>query len=252
MTPNNHRANFTKLIRQAAYAHSTYKVFYDFITLLSCSISNTVDRAQAESREELYCKTIKKYEKKVQELFPQMAVELVEEMEEHAKAGRFTDVLGEVFHELELHSKWHGQFFTPQHLADMMGMMVCDWGSIEKAVRVYGYASVCEPAAGSGAMLYGFLNGFYYMGKHAQLKLNHSEQVLMVAQDIDERCVMMSYIQLSLYGVPAIVERRNSLTMELFDTWYTPLYILGGWRFRQRHKMQVLHDEKELAAVLEV
>ncbi len=31
------------------------------------------------------------------------------------------DVMGELFHELEMHNKWHGQFFTPMHIASLMG-----------------------------------------------------------------------------------------------------------------------------------
>ncbi len=36
---------------------------------------------------------------------------------------RLTDILGSVFHELELHNKWTGQFFTPFHLCQMMAKM---------------------------------------------------------------------------------------------------------------------------------
>lgn len=46
-----------------------------------------------------------------------------------------------------------------------------------------------------------------------------------VAQDIDIRRVWMAYIQLSLYGIPAMVIHGNTLTMEEWDRWYT-LYAL--------------------------
>ena len=32
----------------------------------------------------------------------------------------------------------------------------------------------------------------------------------------------MAYIQLSLYGIPAMVIHGNTLTMEEWDRWYTP------------------------------
>jgi hypothetical protein len=39
----------------------------------------------------------------------------------------------------------------------------------------------------------------------------------------------MTYIQLSLYGIPAIVRHGNSLTMQSWSQWLTPVYIMGGW-----------------------
>ena len=54
---------------------------------------------------------------------------------------------------------------------------------------------------------------------------------------------MRSYVlhQLSLYGVAAIVEQRNALSMELAGgIWYTPMYIINGWEWRElrgKHKV---------------
>ena len=44
-----------------------------------------------------------------------------------------------------------------------------------------------------------------------------------VAQDIDIRCVWMAYIQLSLYGIPAVVIHGDTLAMKEWSRWYTPL-----------------------------
>jgi hypothetical protein len=44
----------------------------------------------------------------------------------------------------------------------------------------------------------------------------------------------MTYLQLALYGVPAVVIHGNSITCEEFSRWYTPVYILGGWVWKQR------------------
>ena len=65
-----------------------------------------------------------KYQKEEQALFPQMVAELTLELEDQVILGEFKDVLGEVFHELELHNKWKGQFFTPQSVSDLMGRIV--------------------------------------------------------------------------------------------------------------------------------
>ena len=49
----------------------------------------------------------------------------------------------------------------------------------------------------------------------------------------DTRCVHMTYLQLSLAGVPAIVKHQNSLTRELWSVWKTPAFIFQYPRFYQ-------------------
>ena len=55
----------------------------------------------------------------------------------------------------------------------------------------------------------------------------------MLGEYIDIRCVHMTYLQLSLAGVPAIVKHTNSLTRETWDIWKTPAFIMQYMRFRQ-------------------
>lgn len=53
-------------------------------------------------------------------------------------------------------------------------------------------------------------------------EFDYRHNTFFVAQDIDIRRVWMAYIQLSLYGIPAMVIHGNTLTMEEWDRWYTP------------------------------
>lgn len=78
-------------------------------------------------------------------------------------------------------------------------------------------------------MILGALNAMHAIG------LNHTKQVLVVTSDIDERCVLMAYIQLSLYGVPAVIIQQNSLSMQTYGApWFTPVFIFDGWTWRAR------------------
>ena len=43
----------------------------------------------------------------------------------------------------------------------------------------------------------------------------------------------MTYIQLSMLGIPAVVRHQDTLTQETMSTWYTPNYILDLWRFKK-------------------
>ncbi len=62
--------------------------------------------------------------------------------------------------------------------------------------------------------------------------INYQTELLVDVTDISDICVYMAYIQLSLYGIPAIVKCGNSLTQEIKFKLVTPLYFLQYWKFR--------------------
>ena len=43
----------------------------------------------------------------------------------------------------------------------------------------------------------------------------------------------MAYLQLSLYGIPAVIIHGNTLTDEEWSRWYTPVYMVNGWAMRE-------------------
>jgi type I restriction-modification system DNA methylase subunit len=211
--------------------YSTWRVFTDFVALAAIEISAAVDLAQKAEREAQYIEIAKKYDKAERPVFAELFCALVMALE---AAGRPRDVLGEIFHALELHNRFKGQFFTPQPVADFMAecAAAAELGS-------FGYVSMCEPAAGSGVMA---LAAAHVMDKRG---FNHSENLLVHATDVDLKCVHMSYIQLALYGIPAVVTHGNSLTGKRRSRWPTPLYVLGGWAKKERMR-RVLEGLQEL------
>jgi hypothetical protein len=223
----NHKQEIIKLIKETAYSHSAYQVFNDWLEMSAISISNTVDFTHREKREARYLDLIKSYDKRHQQIFPQMFAHLVEALEEKTQTTGAEDVLGVIFHELELHNKYKGQFFTPQHISDMMALLTCG-DEMQSAITERGYISVCEPCCGSGVLVTSFLKA---MQKE---NLNYCTQLVVTAVDVDLKCVHMTYLQLSLYGVPAVVIHGNSLTCEEFSRWYTPVYMLNGWIWKER------------------
>jgi len=46
----------------------------------------------------------------------------------------------------------------------------------------------------------------------------------------------MTFIQLALLHVPAVVIHGNGLTGECREQWFTPAHILGGWGARLRRR----------------
>lgn len=217
-----HRKELIKLIRQLSSKYSTWGVFTDFLAMAAISISNAVDWVHSSDREAQYMEIVGRYEKREVALFPEMLAHLVMEMERHTE--RPADVLGEIFHELELHNKYKGQFFTPQPVCDMMGLITLgDAADLPEC----GYHTVGEPCVGSGAMVLGFVNAMQTR------KFDYHRQMVVTATDVDLKCVHMAYLQFSLYGIPAVVIHGNSLTMQEWSRWYTPVYMLDGWVWRQ-------------------
>ena len=226
-------AGIIKGLKTLNSRHSLWSVFEDWLKVCAISISNAVDWNHREEREQQYLETINKYTPDEQKILVETFSELVVALErEHTKGGPM-DLLGKVFHALELHNKYHGQFFTPFHICEFMGHIALGDGgeagnAVSGALSEKGYVSVCEPCVGSGGMVLGFAKAMYLE------KLNYCEQMVAYCCDIDIKCVYMAYLQLSLYGIPAVIIHGNSLTLEEWSQWYTPMYMVNGWPLRER------------------
>lgn len=229
MANNPHKQTILKTIQRLGQVHSVWDVFSDFVTLSALCVANSCDRHTPtwEKREQQYLETIRKYKPDEQELFTQMFAELVLALEyEITWNNAPADVLGALFHELELHNKYKGQFFTPQHVCDLMTEIVI--GGKDILLNERGYVSLNEPCCGSGAMILGMAKAML------ERDMNYSKQLFVLATDVDIKCVYMCYLQLSLYGIPAVVVHGNSLTAEEYSRWLTPVYILDGWAWKTK------------------
>lgn len=140
---------------------------------------------------------------------------------EFMQAGKYQDVLGHIYEELELYNEKNGQFFTPESICTMMAKITA--GNLEEQLGGKEYLTLGEPCSGSGRMIFAFAEEMRRQG------LRPTEQLFVHAMDIDIMCVLMTYIQLSLCGIPAIVTHGNTLTMETYSEWYTPAFVADKW-----------------------
>ena len=90
------KKQFLKTFNQLTYRHRSWDVWRDFIIMFACSLSNPVDKFHYEEREKRYLKIIKKYNKREQEQFPELAAYVVMALEENPEQ----DFLGSIFMEL--------------------------------------------------------------------------------------------------------------------------------------------------------
>jgi hypothetical protein len=216
------------LIKKLAYSHGVHEVFCDFIEAAAISISNAVDIPRREAREARYMQIVKRYTPEEVNCFPELLGMLTMQLEEGGPA----DVLGRLFHELELHNKYAGQFFTPYEICRMMAKMTMgDKATLEAQIAATKFITVSEPACGSGAMVIAFAQAMKDEG------INYQQHLHVTAVDCDLKVCHMCYLQLSLLHVPAVVIRANTLSAFPFgekpeDRWYTPAHVWGNWDWR--------------------
>ncbi len=211
-----------QLVNSIAHRHGAWQVFSDFCEMAAISLSNAVDRPQFAKREERYMQVIKRYTPEELAKFPQMLGALTEALEEET-----TDVLGRTFHDLELHNKWAGQFFTPYPVCQMMAKMtLSDDAEVRAKIERRGFITASEPACGSGAMIIALAHAMKDMG------INYQQHLHVTAVDVDAKCVHMAYVQFAMLHVPATIVHGNTLKMEEWDHWHTPAHIMGGWRWK--------------------
>lgn len=220
------RTELMKLLRQNAYRFDLWQVWSDYVELMAIAISNRFDLRKYEAREARYMQIIKPYSKEELARFCHAYSALVMAMD----CAEFDDVLGSVFMELELGNKWKGQFFTPYHLCEMMGVISLGDGShVREQIEQRGYFRFSDPCTGGGAMVIGMAQALH------EAQINYQQSMYVTAQDLDVRAVHMSYVQLSLLHVPAVVIHGNTLTLEEIDRWHTPAHYMGLWDYKINH-----------------
>lgn len=137
------------------------------------------------------------------------------------------DLLGDAYMRLGIGSKENGQFFTPYHLSRMMADMSLERETARKQVDEHGYITVNDPAAGGGANLIAAANALRSWG------INYQESALFHAQELSENTALMCYIQMSLLGMPGIVEIGDTLRMDFrFELWTPMLALNERWLYR--------------------
>ena len=230
------QAQIVKLLSGLNGRYSKWVIWQDFIQMFAISIANAFPGPHREEREQKYLDIAKKYSKEELDKIAEMMALVVLGMEENPDQ----DFLGELFMQLELGSNWHGQFFTPYNVCQMMARMSFSEEIFKAQVEEMGFVGVNDPACGAGALLLSFAN------ECRRKDFNFQHCCLFVAQDIDVLAGMMCYIQLSLMGCAGyvIVDDTLSRPALFYDSrcllpaggshvWTTPMMYSDTWQIRK-------------------
>lgn len=197
-------------IKTLSQSNGLNTVFTTFLEITATSIAAQMDPVNAKERETRYQEIASKMTPETLSSYARMFSLLTLATMEHAEDP--CDILGDIYHQLQLNNEWNGQFFTPDHICRLMAELT----GLDIPEDKDGPVMINEPTCGSGTMVIGAIWAMQRKG------IDYRRKSFFVAQDIDIRCVWMAYIQLSLYQIPAVIIHGNTLTMETWSNWYTP------------------------------
>lgn len=207
MNKNNKIKRITEIINDLGRKYSRSEIFADWVKMMALSIVNSTcfyKDSTYEKREKEYLAIAKKYDEETFSCFSEMFALLVIAMEKEMK-----DILGEIYMNLGLGKKGSGQVFTPFHVAGLMAnLMLTEDISPKKPY------TMSEPTCGSGVMVIALAKIMKERG------INYIQCLRVVAQDIDWTAVYMTFVQLSLYGIDAVVIQGDALDQKSAE--YSP------------------------------
>lgn len=194
-----HFKEFTKIIEDIAYRHSSMQeVFDDFLTMTISALS--LGRAELQ-----YTEAIKRYRPEDQPKFGKAFAELLLAYEERITTeGGWCDLLGNFFeeHNGKFGRDARGQFFTPESVCQFMAEIV----ATDAKADGNDTRTVMEPSCGSGRNLLALDR------LHPRNRFRH----FYTACDLDHRCVKMCVVNMFMHGMSGVVIHMNSLSMEIW------------------------------------
>ena len=221
-------AEILKLLDKGLYKVNAHEFLSDVFECSAIAISNRFDLSQFDEREKRYLQIIKKYEPAMQKLITEIFAKIFLLLTQQINpAIGFNDWLGELYMRSETSNSKAGQFFTPYCVSKVCAEVAINEEAIKEAIENDKILTLSEPACGAGGMIIAAADILYY-----KYHFNISRNLVVECSDIDSRCVHMTYLQLGLAGIPAVVYRRNTLTMETWERWETPAYIMQYTRFK--------------------
>jgi type I restriction enzyme M protein len=150
-------------------------------------------------KEEMFSDLKKKYDRSDWQYFSAAYVAMADD------AFEFKDPFGDFFME-HLSNDRAGQFFTPEHVCDLMARLTM--GDIKDN------QTVSDPCCGSGRNLL------------AAAKINRN--AIFIAADVDETCCKMTVINMMLQTMKGEVHHMNTITQYHYGTWVIEKTLMKG------------------------
>jgi len=203
-------------LRQLSYSQHLFTTFRHFVELSAIAFSNVADPINKAAREEQYLAIVKQYTPEEFQKFPELLGMLTLCLEQES-----TDVLGVLYHRLELHNEQSGQFFTPYPVCQAMAKMLVH--DARQLVEEQEFIRAHEPCVGSGAMVIALAQALREEG------INYQQCLHVTAIDVDLLAVHMAYVHCTLLHIPAIIVHGDTLRAKTYSVWRTFAHVMGFW-----------------------
>ncbi len=195
-------------INKMSGSYHPHGIFQDWVEMSAISISNQC--CFDEELEKRYMGIARKYTNDQLTNLSSLTGVLIELLQ-----NEISDYLGTIYMKLNAGSSKTGQFFTPFHICELMAKTALTGYDGKEMV-------INEPSVGGGGNILALAKVLKEKG------YNYQDLLKVVGQDLDYKCVFMSYVQFSLIGLNAKLIQGNTLSKENNMTLYTPVYVLKG------------------------
>lgn len=216
---NEQQKGIIKKLEYFTYKHGVRETYFDALEYEALKIARVCELHKAEQRGQRQQEILGRYDKdclhKFHEICNDIETMLIGMLDD------FQDYLGEIYMEIGAGNKQTQQFFTPMCVARFMAKINAVNLDLSKPV-----ITVNEPCAGSGILVLAFLEEL------SERKVNYTDRVLIVANDVDRNCTNICYLQLAFSGAAAVVQQQNTITQQVIgETFITPAFVLQYPKF---------------------
>ena len=202
------------IIKELSNSRSEQVVFEDVLKIVGYSMINTVTFKR--DREKAFFEVVNKYNLKEQDQLTYLMSILVNSYSQDKNC----DILANIYQKLGLNNKSTSQFFTPPHVADLMSKIALTKEEALNEIKDKGFITISDPSCGSGRLLISSYNQLLDYGVSR-------DKILLIGNDIDVNCCLMTYIALSLKGANLIINHADTLNNKVYDTYYSSYFILN-------------------------
>ncbi len=239
------KKDFIKILDNLDRSKSRQENFRNFCELIYCALAKptATDKETADKLEERYMSIVGTYSDKDDvRKAPEMLSLIIRAMNEKG-----CDFLGEIAGEIGALDKKNGQFFTPYDISKLMASITIP--NVAEIIKEDGFFSLSDPAAGAGCMVLAAADVVQDQG------FDPSEYMSVQVIELNKLTYYMLFIQLAMRGIAAEVIHGNSLSLEVFETAYTPasIYFFGkhGCMFkRSKNEDKALKPDVEIIPIL--
>lgn len=209
-----------KKLESKEYSKNTQEKFRDFCELVYCAYAKLTSPTPKDSDvlEERYMRTVNTYQDKdCVRMYPELLADVINAVGNSRYEPQ--DFLGMVAAEINILDERGGQYFTPMNICRMMAQMHLE--DISQHINEKDYITLSEPCAGSGSMVLAFAEELHRKGYNPPIHM------LVQATELNQLSYQMCFIQLTVAGIAAAVIHGNSLSLEVFESAWTPTAISG-------------------------